>query len=108
MLGCAKSAEGGTVMRLFHSAQDEAADANLRLPGIDLADFEEAFGIVLAKFVAQLVTAFGNRADSAPFAIADLKNLVHQVLGHPIPFATNDSRILVFYLCFSGLELPNG
>src|SRR5690242_4331075 len=93
----AKGAEGRAVMRLFHSAQDQAADANLWLFRVDLARVENPIGIEIAKLVAQLITAFWDRTHAAPFAIAHFEDLVDQILSYLVAVATNDPRILVLH-----------
>ena len=54
---------------------------------VDLLDFEEPFRVVIAKLIPKLIAALGNRAHAAPFAVADLKDFVDQVLGDAIAVA---------------------
>src|SRR5262249_57337551 len=79
-LGRAELPEGGAVVRFSNPLQDLTADADRRLLGIDLFDFEESLGVMIAKFIAQPETALGNRSDSAPFAITDLEHFGYQSL----------------------------
>ena len=76
--------------------QDQAADANLRLGRIDRLHLEKPLRVVLAKFVAQPVTAWRNRAHAAPFAVADFEDLAHQLLSHAIAFPLHDARDIGF------------
>src|SRR4029450_5852964 len=76
----AKGTESGTVVRLLDPLQDLPADADRGLLGIDFLYFEEPLRVMIAKFVTQPVTAFRNRSDAAPFAVADLEHLRYKRL----------------------------
>src|SRR5947207_6083369 len=107
MFGRARFAECRTIMRLFDAFQNQSANTLDRLLGIDLFHVEEAFGVMLAKFPTQLITAFWDGADAAPFAIADLKHLVDQFLSRAIAFTLNDAGILIFDFGPALLELAD-
>src|SRR5215468_10205833 len=101
----AKRPEGGAVVRLSNPLQDLPADADRRLLGIDLSDFEEPFGIMIAKFIAQPKPALRNRSDSAPFAITDLEHFRHQSLRRSVAFSLDGAGILIFNLSPPDLKL---
>src|SRR5262245_37894304 len=73
-LGRAERPEGRAVMGFLDPLQNLPADADRRLLGIDLFDFEESLGIMIAKFIAQSKTTLGNGSYTAPFAITDFEH----------------------------------
>src|SRR6266581_4914880 len=101
-------AEGGAVVRLLYSTQNETADACRGLLRIDLFYIEKPLGIVFVKFVAQLVATFRDGPDTAPFAIADFENSVDQILRDPIAVPLHDARILVLNFMGSSFQLLDG
>ena len=60
MLGGALLSKRRTVVRLLHAFEHEPADANLRFLCIDLLGVKDSVCIMIAKFIAQFVAAFGN------------------------------------------------
>src|SRR5215469_491953 len=60
---------------------------------------------MIPKFITELVTALWDRTHAAPFAIADLEDLIHQILRHQISIPLHDARILVFDVPFTLFEL---
>src|SRR5262245_43318342 len=101
----AERPEGRAVVRFSNALQDLPADTDGRLFGIDLFDFEEPLGIMIAKFTTQPEAAFGNRSDSAPFAITDLKHFRYQSLRRSIAFSLDCASILILNLSPAGLKL---
>ena len=101
MLGRAFFAERGTLMRLLDAFQHEAADAQGGFLGVDFLDFEDPFGIVVAKLVLQFVTALRNRSDTTPLAIAHLEHSVDQLLRGAFP-----SRVITRLYWFSTSARP--
>src|SRR6266511_3282651 len=87
--------ECGAIVRLFHAFQNKPADANIRLFGIDLVRLENAFGIVITKFITQFVTAFWNRTDTSPFSVAHFEHLIHELLRGAVTVALDHAPILV-------------
>src|SRR5579884_626477 len=67
-------AERGTIVGLLQSLEHLAADADRRLLRANALHLENAFRVVIAKLVAQPVSALGDDADAAPAPVADLKN----------------------------------
>ena len=55
-------------------------------------NFEKAFGIMVAVFIAQLVTALGNEPDAAPLAIADLEDVIDQLLRLRVALAVRPGQ----------------
>src|SRR5215510_11813062 len=90
----AERPESGAVVRFSNPLQDLPAYADRRLLGIDLFDFEEPLGIMIAKFITQSEAAFGNRADAAPFAVANLEHFRHQGLRRSVALAFHRPGIL--------------
>src|SRR5215831_14457375 len=101
----AERPEGGAVVRFSNPLQDLPADADRRLLGIDLFDFEEPLGIMIAKFIAQPKPALRNRSDAAPFAITDLEHFRYQSLRRSVTFALDRTSILILNLSPPGLKL---
>src|SRR6476659_1730454 len=100
--------KGGAVVRFLHAFQNQAADTHARLLGVDLFHLKKPFRVVVTKLVAELVAALGNRPHAAPFAITDLEDFVHQLLGDAVAVALHHPRVLVFHDRPTGLELANG
>src|SRR5215467_9929299 len=100
--------KSGTFMRLFHTLQDKTTDAQGGLLRIDLFHFEDAFRIVGAKLVLQLVPTLRNRAHSAPLPVANLEDLIDQPLSRYISIAGNNPAVLVLYVETAGFELLHG
>src|SRR5262249_38071366 len=92
-------AEGRTIMGLLDSLEYEAADAQRRFLRPDLFNFEEAFGVMFAKFIAQLVAALGDRTDPAPFAVAYIEDLIDQPLRRQVALTRDDAAVLVLDSC---------
>src|SRR5215831_13303276 len=103
----AERPEGRAVVRLSNPLQDLPADADRWLLGIDLFDFEEPLGIMIAKFITQPKPALGNRSDSAPFAITDLKYFGYQSLRRSVAFSLDCAGILILNLSPPSLELTH-
>src|SRR5580704_12414001 len=107
MMRSALLAKGRAIVRLFDSLQNEAADTDGRLLGVNFFHFKQPLGVVVAELVAQLVAALGDRTHTTPFSIADIEYLVHQLLGNAIAFALYNARILILHFgavgCFSAL-----
>ena len=95
-------------MRFLDALEHQSADANRRFLGVDLLHVEQSFGVMVAKFLAQFVTALGNRTDSAPFAVADFEDFVDEVLRDAVALALNDAGILIFHFRAARFELANG
>src|SRR3954467_3009942 len=70
--------EGGTFARLLDSAQNLAADADLRLVGLDVLHLEAALGVVVAVLPAQPVAALRDGSHAAPLAVANLEDVVDE------------------------------
>ena len=75
---------------------------------VDFLHVEEALGVVVAKFVAQLVAALWNRTDAAPFAVADLEDLVDQVLRDLVALALTTRGYWFSTSARAGFELAHG
>src|SRR5581483_8720886 len=95
MLRRTQATKRGTVVRLLDSLQDLAADADLRLAGVNFAHLEEALSIVLAKFPAQLEATLGNAAHAAPLAVADFENIIDELLRSTVAVPPKHPRVLV-------------
>src|SRR5215475_673903 len=102
MLGRAFLSKSGTFMRLFHALQDKTTDTQGGFLRIDLFHFEDAFRIVVAKLVLQLVPALRNRAHSAPLPIADLEDLIDHPLSRHISVADNNPAVLILHVETAG------
>src|SRR3954468_11465512 len=70
--------EGGTFARLLDSAQNLAADADLRLVGLDVLSFEAAFADVDPFLPGQLVAALRDGSHAAPLPVANLEDVVDE------------------------------
>src|SRR4030095_10138228 len=103
----AERPEGWTVVRLLDPLQYLRADTDRRLLGIDLFDFEEPLGIMIAEFIAQPKPAFGNRSDSAPFAVTDLEHFRYETLCRSVALSLDCAGILIFNLSPPGFELAD-
>ena len=57
-----------------------AADAHRRFLRVQAVHLEDALGVVIAIFGPEPVAARWDRADAAPFAVADFEDLVDQLL----------------------------
>ncbi|KAF5409381.1 MAG: hypothetical protein Udaeo2_03320 [Candidatus Udaeobacter sp.] len=62
---------------------------------------------MIVKFVTQFVSALRNRTDAAPLAIADFKDVVHQILSNAIALPIDDTRILILHVMRPSLELTH-
>src|SRR3984957_3451319 len=98
-------AESRTVFRLLNPPQYQATDTDIRFLGIDFLDLKNSFGIVVSELVAKFITALRDGAHSAPFAIANLENLVYQILGRQVAFPLHNARILILNLPLTTFEL---
>src|SRR5436190_16405043 len=107
MLGVAASSESRAIVRLLYALEHQAANAFGRLLGINLFDLKTVLGVVLTKFPAQLIPALRDGTHPAPFAVADLEDLIHQLLRAAISLALHDAWILVLHFGPSFLELAN-
>src|SRR5262245_38513220 len=103
----AERPEGRAVVRFPNPLQDLTADADHRFLGIDLFDFKEPLGIMIAEFIAQPKPALRNRTDSAPFAIADFEHFRYQSLRRSVAFTLDRASILIFNLSPAGFKLAH-
>src|SRR5215475_315286 len=104
MLGRAFFSKSGTFMRLFHALQDKSTDAQGGFLRIDLFHFEDAFRIVVAEIILQLVPALRNRAHSAPLPVADLEDVIDQPLSRYISITGNYPAVLILHIESAGFE----
>src|ERR1700761_6626359 len=97
MLGRAFRAESRAIVRFFHPSQHQTADAERGFLSVDLFHRKQLFGVLVAKFSSQPVSAVRNRSNAAPFAVTDLENRIYQVLSDTVSFTLDDARILVLH-----------
>ena len=64
-------------------------------------DLKQPFGVMVAELIPQPVAAFRDRANAAPFPVADLEDFVDQVLSDAVAFPLDDARVLVLHFCAS-------
>src|ERR1041385_6660194 len=86
-----------TILRFLDALQNQAADAGIGFLGSNLLYIKQTFSIVLTKFPAQFITAFGDGPDPPPFAVADFKHLMDQILRHAVALSFDHARVLVFH-----------
>src|SRR3954452_7323875 len=91
MFGRALPSERLAVVGLFYTSEHESADARCRLLGVNFLDFEQSLGVVVAELVTQFIAALRDRADTAPFAVADIEHFVDQILRDAIAVASDDA-----------------
>ncbi len=99
--------ERGAVVRFLQAAKHLPADALAGFLRLDILHFEQPLGIVVAIFVAQLVSALGNDADAAPLAVADFEDLFDQLPRLQVSFPAHGPAVLVFHDRRARLELAH-
>src|SRR5260370_30740949 len=87
MLRIAERPECSTVVRLFDSPKNLAADAYLGFERGDLRDLVKLFGVMSRELVTQVVAALRDGSDAAPLAISNLEHLADQLLSGQIALA---------------------
>ena len=98
----------GTDAAFFTPPQHFAADAFGGFLGVDFPDGENSLGVVAAETFAEAIAALRNQADPAPFAVANLEDLPHNLDRHPIAVGLNDAGILVLHHGAARFQLAHG
>jgi len=106
-LRCTLRAERRAIYGLLQTLQHLAANADFGLLRADIFDLEDPVGVEIAEGVTQLIAALWDGTYSAPFAIADLENVIDQVLGNQVAFPPYHPRVLVLNLPLAELELAH-